>query len=185
MEEEVQALQTGSPCLFTGGCGQGYLVSEAEGAETSIGTGAAAPEQLEGLLPARAVQVGGTTCRVRALQWGGGRRAAWAADDEQRNGQGRGFCSALRQPAAWPCCGEGLGSERQCWPAWLEPWLCLFPAVRPQASFLSSLVLSFHICKVGVITALAHHRTAWRELHESKNMALCSWPGGEVISVSH
>lgn len=40
---EVQALQTGSPCLFTGGCGQGYLVSEAEGAETSIGTGGGCP----------------------------------------------------------------------------------------------------------------------------------------------
>ena len=37
---------------------------------------AAAPEQLEGLLPARAVQVGGTTCRVRGSSGGGGRRAA-------------------------------------------------------------------------------------------------------------
>lgn len=40
---EVQALQTGSPRLFTGGCGQGYPVSEAEGAETSIGTGCGCP----------------------------------------------------------------------------------------------------------------------------------------------
>ena len=39
-------------------------------------------------------------------------------------------------------------------------WLCPCLALRPQASFLTSLGLSFHICKVGVITAMLHPRAA-------------------------
>lgn len=56
----------------------------------------------------------------------------------------------------------GRGEEHgcQCWPAWLKPWLRLFLAVRPEASFLTFLCLGFHICEMGVRTGLTYHIAA-------------------------
>lgn len=115
---------------------------------------------------------------------GWGRRAVQAAD-EQRNGQGGAFAVPLTSLLPGHA-GEGL-NERRCWPAWLEPWLCLFPAVRPQASFLSSSWSSVSTsCKVGVITALAHHRTCLEGCMSRRTWRFAAGPGerSSVLAIS-
>lgn len=77
---KLQALQPGSPPLFIACCGQGYPVSDQRVLRPALAQKAAAPELLEDLLPARAVQVGGTTCRMGGSSGGEGKACCQATD---------------------------------------------------------------------------------------------------------
>ena len=91
---KVQALQAGSPPLFIACCGQGYPVSDQRVLRPALAQKAAAPELLEDLLPARAVQVGGTTCRMGGSSGGEGKACCQATDGWRGGGM---VCRALTQ----------------------------------------------------------------------------------------
>lgn len=101
---KVQALQAGSPPRFIAGGGQGYPVSDQRVLRPALAQEAAAPELLEDLLPARAVQVGGTTCRMRGSSGGEGKACCQATDGRRGGGW---FAGPLPRLCTWPRCGEG------------------------------------------------------------------------------